>query len=601
MPRLPSDVWRHFTPAVKDGKDAYMCNYCAQTYSKNATKMQQHLTKCKKFSQSSQESSASHGNSSASIPCMPFSPSATSSTLGELFIDTMDDRSQQYADECLARALYATGSPLMLIDNVYWRRFFSIFHPAYTPPTRLALSTHLLDAEFNRVQGKVRETIEKAECVAVISDGWSNTRGEGMISYIVATPLPVFFKSTDTKGNVYTSSYIANELKAVINELGPNKVVAVVTDNAANMKAAWAQVEETFPHITPIGCMSHGLNLLLNDIMGLRSMETLYKRAKQVVKYVKDTQVVAATYSYKQKAKKKNTILELQDIARSSRVVIMYNSLLEGKDSLQEMAVSQSLNVETSIRETLLDDGFWERVVSSLKLLSPVTSAIEQIEGDDAALSDVLMLFVVLQDKISIALPTSMLLQADEKAVVESMERCQEFCVKPIHAAAYILDPKHVGKQMLSGEQINSAYYVISTLSRHLSLEEGKVLGSLAKFSTKQGLWRVDGIWESCQHISAATWWKGLCASEPLSPVASMILQIPPTSSVTECNRSHFSTTEMCNDLASDRVQKWVAVQANLKHFEPSKEECAYMDRDKGGPMKVSSQSESQEKEYGHI
>jgi hypothetical protein len=37
-------------------------------------------------------------------------------------------------------------------------------------PIRHALSTHLLDAEFIRVQVKVKKIIEKADCIAIISD-----------------------------------------------------------------------------------------------------------------------------------------------------------------------------------------------------------------------------------------------------------------------------------------------------------------------------------------------------------------------------------------------------------------------------------------------
>lgn len=131
----------------------------------------------------------------------------------------MDDCSQRNVGECFARAMYATGSPLMLTANVYWKRFLNVLRPAYTPPTRHALSTHLLDTEFNRVQAKDKQTIDKADCISVISDGWSNVRGQGIINYIVTTPQPVFYKSTDTKDNRHTGLYIADELKTVISDL----------------------------------------------------------------------------------------------------------------------------------------------------------------------------------------------------------------------------------------------------------------------------------------------------------------------------------------------------------------------------------------------
>ena len=73
-------------------------------------------------------------------------------------------------------------------------------------------------------------------------------------------------------------------------------VFALMTDNAANMKAAWSKVEESYPHNTPIGCAAHALNLLLKDIMALKTMDTLYKRGKEMVRYVKGHQVIAAIY-----------------------------------------------------------------------------------------------------------------------------------------------------------------------------------------------------------------------------------------------------------------------------------------------------------------
>ena len=133
----------------------------------------------------------------------------------------------------------------------YWTSFLNVLPLAYPPPTSHTLSTNLLDAEFNTVQVKVKQIIQKADCFTIVSDGWSNVRGQGIINYI-STPQPVFYKSTDTMDNGHTGLYIADELKAVINDLGPQKVFALVTDNVANMKYAWSKVESSYPHITPI-------------------------------------------------------------------------------------------------------------------------------------------------------------------------------------------------------------------------------------------------------------------------------------------------------------------------------------------------------------
>ena len=89
----------------------------------------------------------------------------------------------------------------------------------------------------------------------------------------------------------------------------------------------------------------------------------------------------------------------------------------------------------------------------------------------------------------------SLLLQAEETAVLKYIQKREDFCLKPISAPAYTLDSKYAGKSIRSGAEINKAYGVITTVSRHLGLDEGKVLGSLAKYTSKQGLWDGDAIW----------------------------------------------------------------------------------------------------------
>ena len=87
------------------------------------------------------------------------------------------------------------------------------------------------------------------------------------------------------------------------------------------------------------------------------------------------------------------------------------------------MAISQSVDMDSPIKKILLDDLFWERVVSSVKLLKPIAVAIAQIEGDNAILSDVQTLLADVRKEIRTALPTSLLLQAEETAVLKYIKK----------------------------------------------------------------------------------------------------------------------------------------------------------------------------------
>ena len=90
---------------------------------------------------------------------------------------------------------------------------------------------------------------------------------------------------------------------------------------------------------------------------------------------MKGHKVIAAIYLPKQSEKNKSTALKLPSNTHWGGVV-MFDSLLEGKESLHEMAISQSADMDSPIKRILLDDVFWEIVVSSLKLLKPIAVAI---------------------------------------------------------------------------------------------------------------------------------------------------------------------------------------------------------------------------------
>jgi hypothetical protein len=69
-----------------------------------------------------------------------------------------------------------------------------------------------------------------------------------------------------------------------------------------------------------------------------------------MVRYVKGHQVIEAIYLTKQNEKNKSSKLKLPSNTLWGNVVIMFDSHLEGKESLQEMAISQSADMDNPIR-----------------------------------------------------------------------------------------------------------------------------------------------------------------------------------------------------------------------------------------------------------
>ena len=88
--------------------------------------------------------------------------------------------------------------------------------------------------------------------------------------------------------------------------------------------------------------------------MALKTMDTLNKRAKEMVRHVKGHHVIAEIYLTKQSEKNKSTTLKLPSNTRWGDVVIMFDSLLEGKESYHSLPIWTAPSRGSPVASTLL-------------------------------------------------------------------------------------------------------------------------------------------------------------------------------------------------------------------------------------------------------
>lgn len=76
----------------------------------------------------------------------------------------------------LARAIYASGCPLSLVDDKFWGKFFKTLRPSFKIPSRDAISHNLLERVYQECSATAKELVASASSVAVVCDGWTNVR-----------------------------------------------------------------------------------------------------------------------------------------------------------------------------------------------------------------------------------------------------------------------------------------------------------------------------------------------------------------------------------------------------------------------------------------
>lgn len=286
-----------------------------------------------------------------------------------------------------ARMCFLDNRPFRLWDTPSGKRFWvAAFGDAIPRPTRQQMATTLLDEEYESAVKSLEIALGNAQAVQLASDGWSDRSQRNMLAVMVLTPSPYFYRSFDTTLQTNTSHVIAEEMLAVIAEVGPAKVVAWVTDNEPKMCAAWTIVRERHSHIVCYGCTSHALHLVVSDVISGKAFGDLVRDARKVV-------TASELKHWKQALIEAGASTLVRDCpTRWGTTVDMLESLMKNKVSLQSVSVALgSLRGgvtpdEAAALHFLANPDSFASVGDLVAVLKPICEAITFLEGDESTL-----------------------------------------------------------------------------------------------------------------------------------------------------------------------------------------------------------------------
>ena len=205
--------------------------------------------------------------------------------------DSFGVMERNIVDMKIMKGLCANGIPFNVRRNPHFQEMITAISKApagYKAPSYDKARTVLLDECVRDVEkglSSVKDTWY-SQGVSIVSDGWSNVKQPLINVIAVNSRGAMFMYSEDFSGVEKTGVAIANFLLGAIETVGPSNVLQVVTDNAANCKAAGREVEKVHKHIFWSPCCVHTLNLIFKDLAKefYWLMDT-YRRGKVIVKY----------------------------------------------------------------------------------------------------------------------------------------------------------------------------------------------------------------------------------------------------------------------------------------------------------------------------
>jgi hypothetical protein len=244
------------------------------------------------------------------------------------------------------------------------------------PPSLERLRTTLLVKAKRQVE-KMLEPIKAAWPsfgVNIVLDGWTDATRHPLINFMVSSLNgSVCLKAVDALGKSKDAHYMGESFIKVIEDVGVDSCVQIITDNALVCKAAGMVVEAKYPQIFWTPCIVHSLNLALKSIaLDVTWIKSLIEDACHIHNFVQNHTNALTIY-------KKYTQLSFLKVADTwfASSFIMLKRLREVKAALRSMVISEfwyfwrktEQASSKKVKDTVLDDACWERVDLTIKII----------------------------------------------------------------------------------------------------------------------------------------------------------------------------------------------------------------------------------------
>lgn len=404
--------------------------------------------------------------------------------------------------------------------------------------------------------------------MCILSDGWTDVNGTALINIILTTPKPIFYKAIDPETEQHSGDYIFKILDDCIQDIGRSKILAVCTDNAANMKSAWRKIQEKYPEILTYGCVAHSLNLMAKDVLNLPTFSKVYTQAKKIIQFFRNKHLPRQVLRRIQLEKNGSEIsLAAPSDTRWCAAAFSFESILKNKEYLQQAVLDSMLrnSVDPLVRRCVLDeDVFWPRLETTFQILKPISCSISEIESDTNSIVKVTPGIKNLESSAEVYLKELNLETGRE--VRKIIEVRKKFLHHSAHLAAYLLHPKYRGEGCTESE-IEEAIEFIVKFSCDRNFDEAIILQELAEYKAKMGFFEKKYLWRAAESTEPAIWWTAFCDSINLSTIATKILSLPASAASCERNWKVFSNTKTKkrNRLKVEKTEKLVSIKFNLE------------------------------------
>ncbi|KAL7755610.1 hypothetical protein ACKLNR_005330 [Fusarium oxysporum f. sp. zingiberi] len=474
------------------------CKYCSKTMAKHVQRQQNHLAKeCLGFQQA-----AGH---------VDRQPRITTA------LSIMDRNSKDQLDRAAALAIFKSGKPYTTFEDSGMIEFIQMLNPAYKPPSGDRIAT-ILPEVYQDYRVQVKEILDDADHLNVIFDASDDISSNRIVNISISIPNSVTFywKTVNTRNEEHTALNTIRLIQPLLEEVFTkegedfqdfSRMNAICTDTCSTMRKLHAEMKNMpeFRHCFFLLCDSHGLQLLVKDIVESERWASVLKKVTRIITFFKKAKLqLARLRAYQLECYGKQKAFITPAITRWGTQLGAVMSSLANKDALRAYArdamVLNSLKAKgikgeeeededqqvlRAILSSINNFEFWHEVEMLAKILRPIENAQRCSERDHSCVGEVIPRWLTIQSR------WDALEEANQDPLINYSElrqwRVQRMKgqTTDIHHFAFALDPRTTIGEGLGLDTMERAHRF---LEENTSNEEYQQLfGEFCRFRAREG------------------------------------------------------------------------------------------------------------------
>ncbi|EFN90112.1 Putative AC transposase, partial [Harpegnathos saltator] len=294
--------------------------------------------------------------------------------------------------------------PFSMVENEEFKKFVKLLCPNYNIPNRKTLSNSLLSAMHKEILNKITNQLANSQAICLTCDGWTNINNTSFYAltahYIDSnTQLKSHLLECSKFNYKHTGLNISQWIDKIFKKFHiENKISAVVTDNAANIKFAINNLK-----LRHISCFAHSLNLVVQNAIN-KNIKDLVEKTKIVVQYFKQSSFTLTKLHEMQNNMSKENLKLKQDVPTrwNSTFEMLHRFLINKEPIISALAL---LGYKNTLQPEEWD--LMEHCVNLLRIFNEITSEISSEKN--VSLSKTTILSRIMIRKVKTYLEDKML------------------------------------------------------------------------------------------------------------------------------------------------------------------------------------------------